>query len=81
MVSGAALGAMPTNIYSTMTTIAATVVSQLDSALTDSTNFAVKTLAGESGTDGDHSADERGCSCAGAPGIGYRATSRARYLR
>ena len=45
MVSGAALGAMPTNIYSTMTTVAATVVSQLDSALTDSTNFAVKTLA------------------------------------
>jgi phosphate transport system permease protein len=28
-----------------MTTIAATVVSQLDSALTDSTNFAVSTLA------------------------------------
>jgi len=45
MVSGAALGAMPTTIYSTMTTIAATIVSQLDSALTDSTNFAVKTLA------------------------------------
>ncbi len=45
MVSGAVLGAMPANIYSTMTTIAATVVSQLDSALTDSTNFAVKTLA------------------------------------
>jgi phosphate transport system permease protein len=45
MVSGAELGAMPTNIYSTMTTIAATVVSQLDSALTDSTNFAVSTLA------------------------------------
>jgi phosphate transport system permease protein len=45
MVSGATLGAIPTNIYSTMTTIAATVVSQLDSALTDSTNFAVKTLA------------------------------------
>ncbi len=45
MVSGAELGAMPGNIYSTMTTIAATVVSQLDSALTDSTNFAVKTLA------------------------------------
>jgi phosphate transport system permease protein len=45
MVSGAVLGALPTNIYSTMTTIAATVVSQLDSALTDSTNFAVKTLA------------------------------------
>jgi phosphate transport system permease protein len=45
MVSGVELGAMPTNIYSTMTTIAATVVSQLDSALTDSTDFAVKTLA------------------------------------
>jgi phosphate transport system permease protein len=45
MVSGAELGAMPGNIYSTMTTIAATVVSQLDSALTDSTGFAVKTLA------------------------------------
>ncbi len=45
MVSGAELGAMPSNIYSTMTTIAATVVSQLDSALTDSSNFAVKTLA------------------------------------
>jgi phosphate transport system permease protein len=45
MVSGAALGAMPANIYSAMSTIAATIVSQLDSALTDSTNFAVKTLA------------------------------------
>jgi phosphate transport system permease protein len=45
MVSGAELGALPSNIYSTMTTIAATVVSQLDSALTDSTDFAVKTLA------------------------------------
>ncbi len=45
MVSGAVLGSMPANIYSTMTTIAATVVSQLDSAMTDSTNFAVKTLA------------------------------------
>lgn len=45
MVSGAELGAMPANIYSTMTTIAATIVSQLDSAMTDYTNFAVKTLA------------------------------------
>jgi phosphate transport system permease protein len=45
MVSGAELGALPNNIYSTMTTIAATVVSQLDSAQTDSTDFAVKTLA------------------------------------
>ncbi|MBS9536102.1 phosphate ABC transporter permease subunit PstC [Mycobacterium sp. M1] len=45
MVSGAVLGTMPKDIYSTMTTIAATVVSQLDSAMTDFTNFAVKTLA------------------------------------
>jgi phosphate transport system permease protein len=45
MVSGAELGAMPANIYSTMTTIAATVVSQLDSAMTDSTGFATRTLA------------------------------------
>jgi phosphate transport system permease protein len=45
MVSGAVLGAMPATIYSTMTTIAATVVSQLDSAMTDFTDFAVKTLA------------------------------------
>ncbi len=45
MVSGAVLGAMPANIYATMTTIAATVVSQLDSAMTDFTDFAVKTLA------------------------------------
>jgi phosphate transport system permease protein len=45
MVSGAELGAMPANIYATMTTIAATVVSQLDSAMTDATDFAVKTLA------------------------------------
>jgi phosphate transport system permease protein len=45
MVSGANLGALPGNIYSTMTTIGATVVSQLDSAQNDSTGFAVKTLA------------------------------------
>lgn len=45
MVSGTELGAIPANIYATMTTIAATVVSQLDSALTDSTDFAVRTLA------------------------------------
>jgi phosphate transport system permease protein len=45
MVSGAELGVLPGNIYSTMTTIAATVVSQLDSAMTDSTNFAIETLA------------------------------------
>ncbi len=45
MVSGAVLGANARNIYSTMTTIAATIVSQLDSAFSDATNFAVKTLA------------------------------------
>jgi phosphate transport system permease protein len=45
MVSGAVLGANAHNIYSTMTTIAATIVSQLDSALTDATGFAVSTLA------------------------------------
>ena len=82
MVSGAELGAMPTNIYSTMTTIAATVVSQLDSALTDSTNFAVKTLAEVSpGADGDHLADQHGRSRVGAPDVGYRATRGTRCLR
>jgi phosphate transport system permease protein len=45
MVCGAAVGKVPTNVYATMTTIAATVVSQLDSALTDATGFAVRTLA------------------------------------
>lgn len=45
MVSGAILGTLPTNAYSTFTTIAATIVSQLDSALTDATGFYVATLA------------------------------------
>lgn len=45
MVSGAVLGTLPTNVYATFTTIAATIVSQLDSALTDATGFAVATLA------------------------------------
>src|SRR5699024_360191 len=45
MVSGSVLGSMPATIYSAMTTIAATVVTQLDSAMTDFTGFAVKTLA------------------------------------
>lgn len=35
----------PSNIYDTMTTIAATIVQQLDSALTDPTHLAVKSLA------------------------------------
>jgi phosphate transport system permease protein len=45
MVSGAALGGLPTNIYVPFTTIAATIVSQLDSAFTDGTGFYVGTLA------------------------------------
>lgn len=45
MVSGVILGTLPANVYATFTTIAATIVSQLDSALTDATGFAVATLA------------------------------------
>lgn len=45
MVSGTVLGASAGNFYSTFTTIAATIVSQLDSAFTDSTGFAVRTFA------------------------------------
>ncbi len=45
MVSGSILGQVAPNVYGTMTTIAATIVSQLDSAATDGTGFAVATLA------------------------------------
>jgi phosphate transport system permease protein len=45
MISGAQLGANAHSFYSTFTTIAATIVSQLDSAFTDATGFAVRTLA------------------------------------
>lgn len=45
MVSGVILGTVPTNVYATFTTIAATIVSQLDSALTDASGLAVSTLA------------------------------------
>jgi phosphate transport system permease protein len=45
MISGAVLGSIPANIYDTFSTIAATIVNTLDSALTDSTGFAIKTLA------------------------------------
>ena len=44
MISGAALHVAP-NIYSPMTTIAATILTQLDGAQTDGTGFAVATLA------------------------------------
>lgn len=45
MVSGAVLGTVPHTIYSTYSTIAAAIVTQLDSALTDATGLAVETLA------------------------------------
>jgi phosphate transport system permease protein len=45
MVSGAVTGTLPTNLYTPIGTIAATIVSQLDGALTDGTGFAVRTLA------------------------------------
>lgn len=45
MVSGVSLEATAANLYGAMTTISATIVSQLDSALTDATGFAVRTLA------------------------------------
>lgn len=45
MVSGAVLGTLPKNLYEAMGTIAATIVSQLDSALTDASGLAVSTLA------------------------------------
>ena len=45
MVSGALLGANARSLYSEMTTIAATIVTQLDSALTDASGLATSTLA------------------------------------
>ena len=45
MITGSILGAVAPNIYGTMTTIAATIVSQLDSSATDGTGFATATLA------------------------------------
>ncbi len=45
MVSGSVLGSVAPNLYGTMTTIAATIVSQLDSSLTDATGFALSNLA------------------------------------
>ncbi|HLG67288.1 MAG TPA: phosphate ABC transporter permease subunit PstC [Acidimicrobiales bacterium] len=44
MVSGSVIAIAP-NMYGNMTTIAATIVSQLDSAATDGTGFATATLA------------------------------------
>ena len=45
MVSGNALNYLPTNIYSPITTMAAFVASQLDSAMEDPTGMAVRSLA------------------------------------
>jgi phosphate transport system permease protein len=45
MVSGALLDTITPNIYGTMGTVAATIVTQLDGAFTDGTGFAVRTLA------------------------------------
>jgi phosphate transport system permease protein len=45
MVCGVSLGAVSSNIYGTMTTISATIVTQLDSALSDGTGFSVRTIA------------------------------------
>jgi len=44
MITGSILHVAP-NIYSPMTTIAATILTQLDGALTDGTGFAVADLA------------------------------------
>jgi phosphate transport system permease protein len=45
MTCGLALGSIPGNIYAAMTTIAATIVQTLETALQDSTGLAIKTLA------------------------------------
>jgi phosphate transport system permease protein len=45
MVSGNALNYLPGNIYTPISTMAAFIVSQLDSALQDPTDMAVKSLA------------------------------------
>lgn len=45
MVSGSALNTFPQNIFQPVNTIAAVIVSQLDSALTDSTGMAQRSLA------------------------------------
>jgi phosphate transport system permease protein len=45
MTCGVALGSVPGNLYTTMTTIAATIVDNLDTAFLDGTGFAVRTIA------------------------------------
>jgi phosphate transport system permease protein len=45
MVSGVVLSGNPTSLFAPITTIAATIVTQLDSALTDTSGLAVRALA------------------------------------
>jgi phosphate transport system permease protein len=45
MISGVIIGESPHSIFSTFSTIAATIVSQLDGALSDGTGFAIASLA------------------------------------
>jgi phosphate transport system permease protein len=45
MCCGVALGSVSSNLYGSMTTIAATIVTDLDSAFLDGTGFAVRTIA------------------------------------
>ncbi|QQE78163.1 phosphate ABC transporter permease subunit PstC [Alicyclobacillus sp. SO9] len=45
MVSGSAMNFLPKNIYSPISTMAATIADQLDSALTDATHMAVHALS------------------------------------
>jgi phosphate transport system permease protein len=45
MISGVIIGVTPHSIFSTFSTIAATIVSQLDGALSDGTGFAISSLA------------------------------------
>jgi phosphate transport system permease protein len=45
MTCGVSIGTVTSNIYGTMTTIAATIVSDLDSAFLDGTGFSVRSIA------------------------------------
>lgn len=45
MTCGLALGAVPGNLYAAMTTISATIVQSVESALQDATGLAIRTLA------------------------------------
>ena len=45
MTCGLALSSVPGNLYSSLTTIAATIVQTVDSALLDATGLAIKSLA------------------------------------